>query len=95
MVFGRVERYTNAVRIHISSGSISVAIVIMRRNIHCLPDRVLIDEARIALGREAPDIFGDVVSVNGNYPFHWADSGDVGDAAVSESRNGDHEGVVR
>jgi hypothetical protein len=84
MIFGRVERYTNAVRIHLSSGPVSIAIVVIRRNVHCLPDRVLIDEARIVLGRESPDIFGDVVSVNGNYPFHWADSADIGSTSTIE-----------
>jgi hypothetical protein len=54
----------------------------MRRNVHCLPDLLLIDEARIVLGRESPDIFGDVVSLNGSYPLHWDDSSDLGRGAL-------------
>jgi len=98
MIFGRVERFTNAVRVHLSSGSVSVVVVLIRRNVHHLPDRVVIDEARIVLGRESPDIFGDVVSVNGDYPFHWggeADSEEIpyNDHLETVTRKGFLEGI--
>jgi len=76
MIFGNVERYTNAVRVLLSSGPVAISVVIIRRNVHHLPDQVLIDEARIVLGRESPDIFGDVVSVNGDFPF-WGSEADL------------------
>jgi hypothetical protein len=95
MIFGRVERFKHAVRIHLSSGSVTIKVVIMRRNVHALPDHILIDEARIVLGRESADIFGDEVTVNGDFPLHWANRADLSEEAITETRKENQERPFR
>lgn len=76
MVFVRLQRYTNAVSVRISSGFVSVGVMLLRKDVHLLPDRVLIDEARIALGRESSSIFGAYSLGRPEFKPHWDDGVD-------------------